>query len=255
MVDRQSKNQPDSTHILDSSINDNQLVPILQSFHVERQRSKPTVSGESRDDTSSIDTLEHCRYFTTHGLANSPDKKGSLRLHVLWDTGASHNFISRRWLNRYEQLFGTCPVVNQNVRYRIADSPDERTMYAVCLNINLGNGIRTSVCCSVVPAAPTYDLLLGKLWMHQHRIILDTYHNFATGWFKGKKIGIHGDHASRQQHPASNIIHNIEEIKTQLKECKQEGLVPMFVQRHLLSNTTKEVKRNESKDSDAPADN
>eukprot|EP00963_Diacronema_lutheri_P010814 scaffold1207_cov371-Pavlova_lutheri.AAC.6 len=106
------QNNPDSTYVMGSSINSEQQIPILQSFHVEHQRVTPTVPVESTGDTNGVDTLEYCRYFTTTGLALPPDKKGSLELHVLWDTGASHNFISRKWLCRYEQLFGPCPVVN-----------------------------------------------------------------------------------------------------------------------------------------------
>eukprot|EP00963_Diacronema_lutheri_P012085 scaffold1609_cov376-Pavlova_lutheri.AAC.2 len=172
-----------------------------------------------------------------------------MELQVLWDTGASHNFISKTWLDRYEKQFGTCPVVSRNVHYRIADSPVERHTYAVRLNISLGNGIKTSVCCSVLPETPTYDLLLGKLWMQQHRIVLDTYRNFATGHFKGKVIGIHGEHGVKHQHPASNILHNIEEIKSQLKKCKQEGLRPLFVQVQLVSQATSKYVENSHSDS------
>jgi len=83
------------------------------------------------------------------------------------------------------------------VNHRIANSPRERTKYVVRLNIHSGNGVRTSLCCSVLPGAPTYGLLLGTLWMQQHRILVDTYRNFAPGLFKGRKIGIHGEYGAR----------------------------------------------------------
>eukprot|EP00963_Diacronema_lutheri_P006499 scaffold570_cov401-Pavlova_lutheri.AAC.1 len=82
--------------------------------------------------------------------------------------------------------------------------------------------------------------------MQQHRIVLDTYRNFATGHFKGKVIGEHG---VKHQHPASNILHNIEEIKSQLKECKQEGLRPLFVQVQLVSQATSKYVENSHSDS------
>eukprot|EP00963_Diacronema_lutheri_P008013 scaffold685_cov354-Pavlova_lutheri.AAC.4 len=235
---------------MDSSSQHGQTIHILQSFHVQHQKSTTTAPVAPTGDPNRIDTLEHCRYFTTVGQALSPDGKGSLELQVLWDTGASHNFISKKWLTRYEQQFGICPVVTQNVRYRIADSAEERRTYAVRLTINMINGVRTSVCCSVLPEAPTYDVLLGKLWMQQHRVVLDTYRNFATGWFKGRPVGIHGEPGSKQQHPACNILHNIEEIRAQLKECRQEGLRPLFVQAQLISDTTKKTPDDRTGDSD-----
>eukprot|EP00963_Diacronema_lutheri_P010813 scaffold1207_cov371-Pavlova_lutheri.AAC.5 len=82
--------------------------------------------------------------------------------------------------------------------------------------------------------------------MQQHRIVLDTYRNFATGLVKRTKIGIHGEYGAKQQHPACNIIHNIEEIKVQLKDCKHENLVPMFVQGQLIPEAAPPVT-NETK--------
>lgn len=106
------RNQIDSTHIIGSSIEGDKQMRVPQPFHEERPRFTPTTPRKPRDDTISIDTVEHCRYFATNDLAKSHDKKGSLRLHVLWETRASHNFVSRKWLNRCAQLFGTCRVVD-----------------------------------------------------------------------------------------------------------------------------------------------
>ena len=87
--------------------------------------------------------------------------------------------------------------------------------------------------------------------MQQHRIVQDTYCSFATVRFKGKVIGIHGEYGAKQPHPASNILHNIDEIKSQLKECKQEGLRPVFVQVQLVSHTTsKHVDNSDSDNKD-----
>ena len=121
----------DTTHDIDAAIGKDQLVPTLQSFHVQRQPMTRTVTGPPASDITHIDTLEHCRYFITNGQATPPDEKKFMELQVLWDTGASHNFISKTWLDRYEKQFGTCPVVSRNVRYRIADSPVERHTYVV----------------------------------------------------------------------------------------------------------------------------
>ena len=85
--------------------------------------------------------------------------------------------------------------------------------------------------------------------MQQHRIVQDTYCSFATVRFKGKVIGIHGEYGAKQPHPASNILHNIDEIKSQLKECKQEGLRPLFVQVQLVSQTTNKHVDNSDSDS------
>eukprot|EP00963_Diacronema_lutheri_P000200 scaffold7_cov414-Pavlova_lutheri.AAC.24 len=68
---------PDSTYVMGSSSSGEQQIPILQSFHAEHQRVTPTVLVESTGGTKGVDTLEHCRYFTTTGLALPPDKEGS----------------------------------------------------------------------------------------------------------------------------------------------------------------------------------
>eukprot|EP00963_Diacronema_lutheri_P000201 scaffold7_cov414-Pavlova_lutheri.AAC.25 len=113
------------------------------------------------------------------------------------------------------------------VNHRIANSPRERTKYVVRLNIHSGNGVRTSLCCSVLPGAPTYGLVLGTLWMQQHRILVDTYRNFAPGLFKGRKIGIHGEYGARNQSSTERVQTRRPRARVRLRTVFPDAVPPV----------------------------
>ena len=64
-----------------------------------------------------------------------------------------------------------------------------QTLGYVHTSIELGK-IRSTIKFHVIDAHPSYQLLIGRIWMHQHGLVPSTYHQCAKAILNGNEVTI-----------------------------------------------------------------
>lgn len=120
------------------------------------------------DENLLLGNTEHNRPLFVSG-----DLAGERINRIMLDLGSAVNILPLKTLKR----IGLCPTVLKSTNLVIQgfNQGSQRTMGTVSLDLDI-QGFLTKVNYHVINAPTSYNLLLGRPWMHQYKVVASTVH-------------------------------------------------------------------------------